>query len=204
MNNRSEILAGYKPRVSIYPKTHASGKVDYYVSYYLPGVKRKVARPLYCKKSEAKEFMFIHERRLMNLQFDDFDIKRIPEMYLGDLIKPRVSINKALERYILATSYNRRPATNRNTYGVLKNFCERLKVQFIDEVTPEMIQRLIGQMKSEGKEEATIYTYLALMESYYTWLIEIAQVLDHSNPFSKIKSYQDHARSAIVRLIMTP
>jgi len=187
MNNRSEILAGYKPRVSIYPKTHASGKVDYYVSYYLPGVKRKVARPLYCKKSEAKEFMFIHERRLMNLQFDDFDIKRIPEMYLGDLIKPRVSINKALERYILATSYNRRPATNRNTYGVLKNFCERLKVQFIDEVTPEMIQRLIGQMKSEGKEEATIYTYLALMESYYTWLIEIAQVLDHSNPFSKIQ-----------------
>ena len=50
MNNRSEILAGYKPRVSIYPKTHASGKVDYYVSYYLPGVKKKVARPLYCKK----------------------------------------------------------------------------------------------------------------------------------------------------------
>ena len=97
MNNRSEILAGYKPRVSFYPKTHASGKVDYYVSYYLPGVKKKVARPLYCKKSEAKEFMFIHERRLMNLQFDDFDIKRIPEMYLGDLIKPRVSINKALE-----------------------------------------------------------------------------------------------------------
>ena len=51
MNNRPEKLAGYKPRVSIYPKTHASGKVDYYVSYYLPGVKRKVARPLYCKKS---------------------------------------------------------------------------------------------------------------------------------------------------------
>ena len=42
-------------------------------------------------------------------------------------------------------------------------------------------------MKSEGKEEATIYTYLALMESFYTWLIEIAQILDHSNPFSKIQ-----------------
>ena len=173
--------------MGVYPKTHASGKVDYYVSYYLPGVKKKVARPLYCKKSEAKEFMFIHERRLMNLQFDDFDIKRIPEMYLGDLIKPRVSIMKALNKYIQATFINRRPATNRNTYGVLKNYCERLKVQFIDEVTPEMIQRLIGQMKSEGKEEATIYTYLALMESFYTWLIEIAQVLDNSNPFSKIQ-----------------
>ena len=97
MNNRSEILAGYKPRVSVYPKTHASGKVDYYVSYYLPGVK-KVARPLYCKKSEAREFMFVHERRLINHHFDDFDVKRIPELYLGDLIKPRVSIMKALER----------------------------------------------------------------------------------------------------------
>ena len=115
MNNRSEILAGYKPRVSIYPKTHASGKVDYYVSYYLPGVKKKVARPLYCKKSEAKEFMFIHKKRLMNLQFDDFDVKRIAEMYLGDLIKPRVSIMKALDRYMQATFYNRRPARNRNT-----------------------------------------------------------------------------------------
>ena len=102
--------------------------------------------------------MFIQKSRLMNHQFDDCDVKRIPEMYLGDLIKPRVSIMKAFERYILATSYNRRPATNRNTKGVLKNFCERLKVQFIDEITPEMIQRLIGQMKSEGKEEATIYT----------------------------------------------
>ena len=110
-------------------------------------------------------------------------------MYLGDLIKPRVSINnKALERYILATSYNRRPATNRNTYGSFEELCERLKVQFIDKVTPEMIQRLIErQMKSEGKEEATIYTYLALMESFYAWLIEIAQVLDHNNPFSKIQ-----------------
>ena len=48
----------------------------FYVTYYLPGVKKKVARPLYCKKSEAKEFMFIHERRLMNLHFDDFDIKK--------------------------------------------------------------------------------------------------------------------------------
>jgi len=47
INNRSENLAGYKHRVSIYPKTHASGKVDYYVSYYLPGVKKKVASPLY-------------------------------------------------------------------------------------------------------------------------------------------------------------
>ena len=64
----------------------------------------------------------------MNLQFDDFDVKRIPEMYLGDLIKPRVSIMKALDRYMQATFYNRRLATNRNTYGFLKNFCERIKV----------------------------------------------------------------------------
>ena len=54
MKNKSEILVGYRPRVSVYPKTHASGRVDFYVSYYLPGVKRKVARPLHCKKSETK------------------------------------------------------------------------------------------------------------------------------------------------------
>ena len=150
MNNRSEILAGYKPRVSIYPKTHASGKVDYYVSYYLPGVKRKVARPLHCKKSEAKELMFIHERRLRNHQFDDFDLKRIPEIYQLELNTPRVQIMDALERYMIATSYNRRPSTNRNTYGVLKNFSEKLKVQFIDEVTTEKIQQLVVHMKKRG------------------------------------------------------
>ena len=168
MNDRSELLAGYKPRVSFYPKTHASGKVDYYVSYYLPGVKRKVARPLYCKKSETKEFMFIHKRRLETHQFDDFDLKRIPEIYLRDLIKPRVSLMDAIDRYIDATFYNRKPATNQNTHGVLRNFCKKLKVQFIDEVTTKMIKRLIGRMKSEGKEEATVYTYLALMESFFT------------------------------------
>ena len=120
MKNKSEILVGYRPRVSVYPKTHASGRVDFYVSYYLPGVKRKVARPLHCKKSEARELMFIHERRLRNHQFDDFDLQRIPEIYQLELNTPRVQIMDALERYMIATSYNRRPSTNRNTYGVLK------------------------------------------------------------------------------------
>ena len=96
MNNRSEILAGYKPRVSFYPKTHASGKVDYYVSYYLPGVKRKVARQLHCKKSETRELMFIHERRLRNHQCDDFVLQRIPEIYQLELNTPRVQIMDAL------------------------------------------------------------------------------------------------------------
>ena len=54
MNNRSEILAGYKPRVSIYPKTHASGKVDYYVSYYLPGVKRRLLDPFIVRSQKPK------------------------------------------------------------------------------------------------------------------------------------------------------
>ena len=106
----------------------------------MPGVKRKVASPLYCKKSEAKEMMFIHERRLRNHQFDDFDLQRIPEIYQLELNTPRVQIMDALERYMIATSYNRRPSTNLNTYGVLMNFCEKLKVQLIDEVTTEKIQ----------------------------------------------------------------
>ena len=54
MNNRSEILAGYKPRVSIYPKTHASGKVDYYVSYYLPGVKIRLQDPFIVRSQKPK------------------------------------------------------------------------------------------------------------------------------------------------------
>ena len=89
----------------------------------LPGVKRKVARPLHCKKSEAKELMSIHEKRLRSQHFDDFDLNRIPEMYQLELNTPRVQIMDALERYMIATSYNRRPSTKRNTYGVLKNFC---------------------------------------------------------------------------------
>ena len=187
MKNKSEILVGYRPRVSVYPKTHASGRVDFYVSYYLPGVKRKVARPLHCKKSETRELMFIHERRLRNHQFDDFDLQRIPEIYQLELNTPRVQIMDALERYMIATSYNRRPSTNRNTYGVLKNFCEKLKVQFIDEVTTEKIQRLVGHMKSAGNSEATIYSYLGLMESFFNWLIKDAQVFDQTNPVSKVR-----------------
>ena len=187
MKNKSEILVGYRPRVSFYPKTHASGRVDFYVTYYLPGVKKKVARPLHCKKSEARELMFIHERRLRNHQFDDFDLQRIPEIYQLELNAPRVQIMDALERYMIATSYNRRPSTNRNTYGVLRNFSEKLKVQFIDEVTTEKIQRLIGQMKSEGNSEATVFSYLGLMESFFNWLIRDAQVFDQSNPVSKVR-----------------
>ena len=132
MKNKSQKLVGYRPRVSVYPKTHTSGRIDFYLTYYLPGVKRKGARPLHYKKSETRELMFIHEKRLRSHQFDEFDLKKIPEMYQLELNTPRVQIIDAIERYMQATSYNRRPATNRNTYVVLRNFCEMLKVLFID------------------------------------------------------------------------
>ena len=64
--------------------------------------------------------------------------------------KPRILLVEALDRYMKATSYNRRQRTNKDTYGVLKNLISDLESKYIDEVSTEKVQRLAGMLQSKG------------------------------------------------------
>ena len=86
----------------------------------------------------------------MRFEFDDFDLSRIPEGYLSNLRKPRITLDEALDRYMMVTSYNRRAQTNKNTYSVIKTHMVKLGCIFVDEVTPEKAHRMVGMLKSEG------------------------------------------------------
>ena len=185
MNNWSVPL-GYDPRCTIYPKKTIKGMVYYYLRYYLPGGKR-VSRSVGRQKKEARRMMFDKEQRLRLGVFDDFDLRRIPESIKSDLRKPSILLEDALERYMKATRYNRRPRTNRETYGVLRNLIGKLESEFIDEVTTEKVQGLAGMLQSQGLSQATVLSYLSLLKTFFNWLIEDAEVLDGRNPVNKVR-----------------
>ena len=135
MNERS-LQFGYEPKCTCYPKKTRKGLVFYYLRYYLPGWKR-VSKAVGDKKSLARKLMFEKEQNLRKGVFDAFDLERIPESKKVSLQKPRILLYEALERYMKATSYNRRQRTNKDTYGVLNNLIGDLESKYIDEVTTE-------------------------------------------------------------------
>ena len=131
--------------------------------------------------------MFEKEQNLRNGIFDDFDLKRIPDSIKVSFQKPRILLVEALDRYMKATSYNRRQRTNKDTYGDLKNLISDLESKYIDEVTTEKVQRLAGMLQSKGLSKATILSYLSLLKTFFNWLIDDAEVLDRRNPVTKVR-----------------
>ena len=188
MNLKTELLGDYQPRASVYPKTNAKGIKEFYINYYLPGRKKRVGRFLSRSKTEAKKLMRLKETKLMRFEFDDFDLSRIPEGYLNNLRKPRITLDEALDRYMMVTSYNRRAQTNKNTYSVIKTHMVKLGCIFVDEVTPEKAHRMVGMLKSEGLSDATILSYVIHFRSFFKSLIEIIQLVDIDNPFKTVKT----------------
>ena len=162
------------------------GKGYFYLRYYQPGVKR-VSRAAGEKKIEARKLMFEKEQNLRNGIFDDFDLKRIPDSIKVSFQKPRILLVEALDRYMKATSYNRRQRTNKDTYGVLNNLISDLESKYIDEVSTEKVQRLAGMLQSKGLSKATILSYLSLLKTFFNWLIDDAEVLDGRNPVTKVR-----------------
>ena len=185
MTNQS-IWAGHEPRFCLYPKTSRIGNVTYYLQYYLPGGAR-VSRPMGKKKKEAKARAFKKEAEVRGGIFDEKDLERIPPHLKPGLIKPKISLKEAMDRFIEATSYNRRPRTNRLTHGVLKNLIGLLEAEFIDEVKGEHVQRLAGMLQSKGLSQATVYSYLSILKTFFNWLIEGAEVLEGRNPVNQVK-----------------
>ena len=184
--NKWSVLLDYDPKCTFYPKRTLKGKVYFYLRYYLPGGKR-VSRAAGEKKIEARKLMFEKEQNLRNGIFDDFDLKRIPDSIKVSFQKPRILLVEALDRYMKATSYNRRQRTNKDTYGVLNNLISDLESKYIDEVSTEKVQRLVGMLQSKGLSKATILSYLSLLKTFFNWLIDDAEVLDGRNPVSKVR-----------------
>ena len=61
--NQVNVLLGYDPRCTFYPKATPNGVVYYYLRYYLPGNIR-VSRSVGQNKKEAKRLMFEKTRVL--------------------------------------------------------------------------------------------------------------------------------------------
>ena len=76
--NQVNVLLGYDPRCTFYPKATPNGVVYYYLRYYLPGNIR-VSRSVGQNKKEAKRLMFEKNQSLKEGVFDDFDFQRIPD-----------------------------------------------------------------------------------------------------------------------------
>ena len=89
--NQVNVLLGYDPRCTFYPKATPNGVVYYYLRYYLPGNIR-VSRSVGQNKKEAKRLMFEKNQSLKEGVFDDFDFQRIPDSIKDQLRKPKLCL----------------------------------------------------------------------------------------------------------------
>ena len=167
-------------------KRKRKGGIYFQLQYRLPGGQRRQIS-LGKDKKIAYEKKFIIESHLREFQFDEADLKRMPEE-IRILFNRQISrLDEALERYLVATEADRKPNTNRNIRYPLQKIIGILGVTYIHEVTGEHAQKLNSGLKSQNLADATRHSYLSLTESFFNWLINVAGLLDSGNPFSLVK-----------------
>ena len=155
----------YDPRCGIY----LNGK-SYYISYYLPNGNR-VCRSLGSRNRKvAKRLMHQKEGSLLNGQFDERDIKKMPE--LRTLNGQRLRISEAAQEYLYATSAGRKPKTQINDSYTLLSLVSRFQKEFVDEIRLYDIQLIITELREEGKAQASLKTYLGILKKFFGWLEE--------------------------------
>ena len=184
MMNQS-ILVGYDPHCCMFERKRKGG-VYFQLQYNLPGGKRRTIS-LGNNKKEAQRGKFLKERLLREGQFDEVDIKKMPDEIRLILTQPLISLPDALERYLVATAAERQSNTNRNIRYPLQKVIKLLDVKYINEVTGEHVQKLNSNLVNEGLADATRHSYLSLLESFFNWLIEVARLLESKNPVSLVK-----------------
>ena len=101
MMNQS-ILVGYDPHCCMFERKRKGG-VYFQLQYNLPGGKRRTIS-LGNNKKEAQRGKFLKERLLREGQFDEVDIKKMPDEIRLILTQPLISLPDALERYLVATA----------------------------------------------------------------------------------------------------
>ena len=110
----------YDPRCSIYPK-----EGYYYISNYLPNG-RRICRSLGTQqKAVSKKKMRLKQQELYEGIYDDHDIARMPEYQFGAQI--RLDLETAAEKYIKASSINKKPRSQINDEYALKSLLEKLE-----------------------------------------------------------------------------
>ena len=179
----------YDPRCSSYPKGGY-----YYISYYLPNGRRICRSTGSQKKSVARKKMHLKEQELYEGIYDDHDIARMPEYQFGAQI--RLDLETAVDKYIKASSINKKPRSQINDEYALKSLLKKLEKVYVDEITPYEIQILLGILQKEGKSEATLKTYRGILKKFFNWLIEnrFAEML---NPVTR--NIQIRKSSGLVR-----
>ena len=167
----------YDPRCGVYLNGHY-----YYISYYLPN-KIRICRSLgTTKKVIAKKKMHLKEQELYQGVFDDHDISRMPEYQFAS--KVRLDLETAAEKYIKASSINKKPRSQINDEYALKSLLEKLEKVYVDEINPYEIQTLLGKLQKERKSEATLRTYRGILRKFFNWLIE-NRMVQMPNPITK-------------------
>ena len=98
--------------------------------------------------------MHLKEQELYQGVFDDHDISRMPEYQFAS--KVRLDLETAAEKYIKASSINKKPKSQINDEYALKSLVVKLEKVYVDEINPYEIQTLLGKLQQERKSEATL------------------------------------------------
>ena len=86
--------------------------------------------------------------------------------------KVRLDLETAAEKYIKASSINKKLRSQINDEYALKSLLDKLEKVYVDEINPYEIQTLLGKLQKERKSEATLRTYRGILRKFFNWLIE--------------------------------
>ena len=86
--------------------------------------------------------MRLKQQELYEGIYDDHDIARMPEYQFGAQI--RLDLETAAEKYIKASSINKKLRSQINDEYALKSLLKKLEKVYVDEITPYEIQILLG------------------------------------------------------------
>ena len=126
--------------------------------------------------------MHLKEQELYEGIYDDHDIARMPEYQFGAQI--RLDLETAVEKYIKASSINKKPRSQINDEYALKSLLVKLEKVYVDEINPYEIPTLLGKLQQERKSEATLRTYRGILRKFFNWLIE-NRMVQMPNPITK-------------------
>ena len=183
----SNLFLGYDPKCSLYKREQIRGKVNWYVSYYLPNGKR-VQRPVHQSFKKAKNLMRIKELQLLQGIFDAKDLAKL-DGFLPEYEEPeRLTIEKALELYFEVSESRKSPKTQYIDSSSIKQcfgfFTDGGKI-FMDEITALDAHRLIRSLDKAGKSESTIKRAVTMVKKVFNLLIDEIRVFEGENPVPK-------------------
>jgi integrase len=199
MTIHPNLLVGYDPKCSLFKRERASGKVMWYISYYLPNNQR-IRRPLNKDHREAKTLKLVKEKQLLRGMFDSKDKEHLKDM-LPAAQTERLSINKGITLYHRLMDSGKTPKSRKVDQSQIRLAFKFFKNQgkaYMDQIKRADIRLLVGYLDETGYAASTIEDYVKSVRKVFNCLVDEAETLE-ANPVPSLRKMRLPRKDGLAR-----